>query len=60
MKKQGAGIPVFIYIRHVSPGILRDRTLDDKLMYLPNDDKQNYPIFIKVRTIYICINQLGF
>ena len=23
-------------------GILRDRTLDDKLIYIPNDDKQNY------------------
>ena len=24
-------------------GILRDKTMDDKSMYIPNDDKQNYP-----------------
>ena len=23
--------------------ILRDKTMDDKLIYIPNDDKQNYP-----------------
>ena len=25
-------------------GILRDKTMDDKLIYIPNDDKQEYPI----------------
>ena len=24
-------------------GILRDKTMVDRLMYFPNDDKQNYP-----------------
>ena len=24
-------------------GILRDKTIDDKLIYIPNDDKQNHP-----------------
>ena len=27
--------------------ILRDRTMDDKLMYIPNDEKQNYPLYEK-------------
>ena len=26
-----------------NPGIFRDRTMDDKFMYNPNYDKQNYP-----------------
>ena len=26
-----------------SPGILRDKTMNDKFMYIPNDDKQNIP-----------------
>ena len=25
------------------PGILRDKTINDKLKYISNDDKQNYP-----------------
>ena len=25
------------------PGISRDKTMTDKLMYIPNDDTQNYP-----------------
>ena len=25
------------------PGILRDKTMDDNLLYIPNDDKQKYP-----------------
>ena len=24
-------------------GILRDKTMDDEFIYIPNDDKQNYP-----------------
>ena len=27
----------------VTPGTFRDKTMDNKLMYIPNDDKQNYP-----------------
>ena len=23
------------------PGIIKDKTMDDKFMYIPNDDKQN-------------------
>ena len=26
-------------------GILRDKTMADRLMYIPNDDTQNYPFF---------------
>ena len=25
-----------------APGILRDKTMDDNLIYIPNDDTQNY------------------
>ena len=28
-----------------SLGILRDKTMADRLMYIPNDDTQNYPFF---------------
>ena len=28
----------------VGSGILRDKTMDDELIYIPNDNKQNYPI----------------
>ena len=27
-------------------GILRDKTMDDKLKYIPSDDKQNYQFCI--------------
>ena len=27
----------------IYPGKLRDRTIDDKLKYIPYDDRQNYP-----------------
>ena len=30
----------------LGPGISRDKTMDDKLIYIPNDDKQNYSFFI--------------
>ena len=30
---------------HIVSGILRDKTIADKLMYIPNDDIQNYPFF---------------
>ena len=32
-------------IQLVISGILRDKTMDDKLMYKPNDDTQNYYLF---------------
>ena len=37
----------FQYIQHNTniSGILRDKTMDDKLIFIPNDDKQNYPYF---------------
>ena len=35
-------------------GILRDKTIDDKFKYIPNNDKQNYPFFILI----ICGNVL--
>ena len=28
----------------VFAGMYRDKTMNDKLMYIPNDDKQNYHI----------------
>ena len=28
-------------------GILRDKTMNDEFIYTPNDNKQNYPLFIK-------------
>ena len=30
--------------RNIFPGILRDTTMDDKLIYITNDDKQNYTL----------------
>ena len=27
----------------IDTGILRDKTMDDKLMYIHNDETQNYP-----------------
>ena len=29
----------------VNPGIYRDKTMSDKLIYIPNDNTQNYPFF---------------
>ena len=38
---------IYIYVRDAGistdTGIYRDKTMTDKLMYLPNDDTQNYP-----------------
>ena len=31
--------------RELKPGILRDMTMADKLIYIPNDDTQNYPFY---------------
>ena len=28
----------------LSPGIRRDKAMADKLIYIPNDDTQNYPL----------------
>ena len=32
-------------------GILRDKTMAQKLMYIPNDDTQNYP-FYKLQFVF--------
>ena len=32
----------------MNSGILRDRTIDDKLMYSSNDDKHDYPFCILI------------
>ena len=29
----------------IPTGILRDKTMADKLMYIPNDNKQNYTLY---------------
>ena len=34
--------PAYHSIIYASPGIFRDKTMDDKFMYFPNDDEQNY------------------
>ena len=33
-------------------GTIRDKTIDDTLMYIPNKDKQNYP-FCKLQYVWI-------
>ena len=33
----------FRITKDIITGILRDKTMADKLLYIPNDDKQNYP-----------------
>ena len=33
----------------LSPGIIRDKTMDIKFIYIPNDDKQNYNISKKTQ-----------
>ena len=30
----------------MTAGILRDKTMEDKLMYIPNDDKYIYPLLL--------------
>ena len=37
----------------IKAGILIDKTMDDKLKYLPNHDKQNYPL-------KLLVEQFGF
>ena len=32
----------------LNPGILRDKTVDDELMYIPNDDNQNFTLKLLV------------
>ena len=35
---------IYVYIGEcINTGILRDKTITDKFMYIPNDDTQNYP-----------------
>ena len=41
-------------------GFLRDKTMDDKLMYMPNDNKQNYHLVGKVWTQLVWTNQSRF
>ena len=33
--------------------ILRDKTMDDKLMFIPIDDKQNYPFCIQAQKMVL-------
>ena len=37
-------------------GILRDKTIANKLMYIPNDDKQNYPFC----TLELMVKMFGY
>ena len=45
----------------LQPGILRDKTMDDRLMYKPNDYKQIYPfsrlkfLVEKDKTVVTCL-----
>ena len=34
---------LIIYERVLESGILRDKTINNKVKYFPNDEKQNYP-----------------
>ena len=36
-------VKFLLFLYGVLPGILRDNTMDDKLIHTPNDAKQNYP-----------------
>ena len=35
----------YTYLYILLSGILRDKTMEDKLMYSPNDDSKNYPFY---------------
>ena len=37
------------------PGIQRDKTIADKLMYIPNDDTQNY-LFCRLKLVFKHLN----
>ena len=41
LKVPGREQPTHRHVTERLAGILRDKTMDDKLMYIPNDDKQN-------------------
>ena len=40
-------------------GILRDKTIDDKLTYFPNDDKQKYS-FCRLNVLVECLDTNSF
>ena len=39
-------------------GALGDKTMDDKLIYIPNDDKQYFP-FCRLKLLVISLNTNG-
>ena len=45
----------FVLVAYKITGM--DKTMDDKLMYIPNDDKQNYPKFLAIQRDIIFIKK---
>ena len=43
---------IMYFAMNVFPGILKDKTIADKLMYFRNDDTQNYPF--QISGWYVC------
>ena len=39
-------------------GALGDKTMDDKLIYIPTDDKQYFP-FCRLKLLTISLNNIG-
>ena len=50
----------FLDLIHFFPWILRDKTMADKLMYISNDDTQNYPFYrlqLVLKHLYTKLNE---
>ena len=53
-KKLKNGLFANCLVVTVKPRIGRDKTMADKLMYIPNDDKQNYP-FCRLQLVVVML-----
>ena len=42
----------------IMSGVLGDKTMDDKLIYIPNDDKKYFP-FCRLKLLVISLNTIG-
>ena len=49
---------ISIKSKTIMSGVLGDKTMDDKLIYIPNDDKQNFP-FCRLKLLVISLNTNG-
>ena len=45
-RKYGYGVTTFKVIFELYSGMLRYKTMEDKLLHIPNDDKPNYPLSV--------------